>query len=184
MSITSGIDFFGFVFQLTYWVKNVRVVKVAWVWPLESSLLIKALSKWHNWFYSSSINTAPLPELRGKRFRKHRKWCHTYTNYDVIFTPPMTWHSVRKRFLPNSVRRCFFSLLSYSATRLRECCMRRKAILKNDSTAEKRREEEAFALKAMAHYCFGKLRTTVKPTSVSCFDTFIGSGSILLVSSW
>ena len=25
-------------------------------------------------------------ELRGKRFWKHRKWCHTCTNYDVIFT--------------------------------------------------------------------------------------------------
>ena len=43
-----------------------------------------------------------LPELRGKRFRKHRKWCHTYTNYDVIFTPPMTSHRFQKRFLPNS----------------------------------------------------------------------------------
>ena len=55
------------------------------------------------------------------------------------------------------LRRCFFSHLSYSATRLRECierCTRRTAILKNNSTAEKRREEEAFALKSIAHYCF------------------------------
>ena len=43
-----------------------------------------------------------LAELRGKRFRKHRKWCHMYTNYDIIRTPPMTSHRVRKRFLPNS----------------------------------------------------------------------------------
>ena len=40
-------------------------------------------------------------ELRGKRFRKHRKWCHTFTNYDIIFTPPMTSQRFRKRFLPN-----------------------------------------------------------------------------------
>ena len=55
------------------------------------------------------------------------------------------------------LRRCFFSLLSCSATRLRECiqcCMRRTAILKNDSTAEKRREEETFALASIALYCF------------------------------
>ena len=58
-----------------------------------------------------------------------------------------------------SLRRCFFSLLSYSATRLRECCMRRKAILKNDSTAEKRREEEAFLLKSIAHYCFVEIKS-------------------------
>ena len=59
--------------------------------------------------------------------------------------------------LSTPLRRCFFSLLSYSATRLREyiqCCMRRTAILKNNSTAEKRREEEAFALESIAHYCF------------------------------
>ena len=32
--------------------------------------------------------------------------------------------------------------------------MYRTAILKNDSTAEKRIEEEAFALASIAHYCF------------------------------
>ena len=32
--------------------------------------------------------------------------------------------------------------------------MRGTAILKNNSTAEKRREEEAFALESIAHYCF------------------------------
>ena len=56
--------------------------------------------------------------------------------------------------------RCFFSLLSYGATRLREyiqCCMLR--ILKNNSTAEKRREEEAFALKSIAHYCFVQIKS-------------------------
>ena len=46
--------------------------------------------------------TSTLPEMRGKRFRKHRKWCHMYTNYDVIRTPPMTSHRFRKHFLPNS----------------------------------------------------------------------------------
>ena len=59
--------------------------------------------------------------------------------------------------LSTPLRSCFFSLLSYSATRLREyilCCMYRTAILKNDSTAEKRREKEAFALASIAHYCF------------------------------
>ena len=58
--------------------------------------------------------------------------------------------------------RCFFSLLSYSAMRLRECIecfMRRTAILKNNSTAEKRREEEAFALASIAHYCFVETKT-------------------------
>ena len=64
--------------------------------------------------------------------------------------------------LSTPLRRCFFSLLSYSATRLREyilCCMRRTAILKNNSTAEKRREEEAFALKSIAHYCFVEIKS-------------------------
>ena len=64
--------------------------------------------------------------------------------------------------LSTPLRGCFFSLLSYSATRLREhilCCMRRLAILKNDSTAEKRREEEAFALASIAHYYFVKTKT-------------------------
>ena len=59
--------------------------------------------------------------------------------------------------LSTPLRRCFFSLLSFSATRLREyipCCMCRTAFLKNDSMAEKRREEEAFALASIAHYCF------------------------------
>ena len=57
---------------------------------------------------------------------------------------------------------CFFSLLLYGATRLREyilCCMRRTAILKNNSTAEKRREEEAFALASIAHYCFVEIKS-------------------------
>ena len=61
--------------------------------------------------------------------------------------------------LSTLLRRCFFSLLSYSVTRLREyiqCCMCCTGFLKNDSTAEKRREEEAFALASIAHYCFVK----------------------------
>ena len=37
--------------------------------------------------------------------------------------------------------------------------MRRTAILKNNSTAEKRREEEAFALASIAHYCFVETKT-------------------------
>ena len=64
--------------------------------------------------------------------------------------------------LSASLRRCFFSLLSYSATRLREyilCCIRRTAILKNNNTAEKRREKEAFALASIAHYCFVEIRS-------------------------
>merc|ERR1711974_524186 len=64
--------------------------------------------------------------------------------------------------LSTPLRCCFFSLLSYSATRLRECiqrCMRHTAILKNNSTAEKRREEEAFALESIAHYCFVKTKS-------------------------
>ena len=59
--------------------------------------------------------------------------------------------------LSASLRRCFFSLLSYGATRFREyipCCMRRTDILKNNSTAEKRREEETFVLASIARYCF------------------------------
>ena len=67
----------------------------------------------------------------------------------VTFTVALFHH------LSAPLRRCFFSLLSYSAMRLRECiecCMRRTAILKNNSTAEKRREEEAFALASIAHY--------------------------------
>ena len=59
--------------------------------------------------------------------------------------------------LSTPLRDCFFSLLSYSATRFREyirCCMYRTAIFKNDSTAEKRGEKEAFALASIAHYCF------------------------------
>ena len=64
--------------------------------------------------------------------------------------------------LSTPLRRCFFSLLSFSATRLREyipCCMCRTAFLKNDSTAEKRREEEAFALASIAHYCFVEIKS-------------------------
>ena len=64
--------------------------------------------------------------------------------------------------LSTPLRRYFFSLLSYSMTRLCEyiqCCMRCTAILKNDSTAEKRREEEAFALASIAHYCFVETKT-------------------------
>ena len=64
--------------------------------------------------------------------------------------------------LSTSLRRCFFSLLSYSATRLREyilCCIRRTAILKNNNTAEKRREEEAFGLASIAHYCFVEIKS-------------------------
>ena len=59
--------------------------------------------------------------------------------------------------LSTPLRRYFFSLLSCSAARLREYikrCMCRTAILKNNSTAEKRREEETFALASIAHYCF------------------------------
>ena len=37
--------------------------------------------------------------------------------------------------------------------------MYRTAILKNDSTAEKRIEEEAFALASIAHYCFVETKT-------------------------
>ena len=37
--------------------------------------------------------------------------------------------------------------------------MCRTAILKNDSTAEKRREKEAFALKSIAHYCFVEIKS-------------------------
>ena len=37
--------------------------------------------------------------------------------------------------------------------------MRRTAVLKNDNTAEKRREEEAFALKSIAHYCFVEIKS-------------------------
>ena len=50
--------------------------------------------------------------------------------------------------------------------RLREyiqCSMRRTAILKNNSTAEKRREEEAFALKSIAHYCFVEIKNNCAP---------------------
>ena len=60
------------------------------------------------------------------------------------------------------LRRCFISLLSYSAMRLRECIecfMRRTAILKNNSTAEKRRQEGAFALASIAHYCFVEIKS-------------------------
>ena len=64
--------------------------------------------------------------------------------------------------LSTPLRRCFFSLLSCSAARFREhiqCCMCRTAILKNDSTAEKRRKEEAFALASIAHCCFVETKT-------------------------
>ena len=64
--------------------------------------------------------------------------------------------------LSTPLRDCFFSLLSYSATRFREyirCCMYRTAILKNDSTAEKRGEKEAFALASIAHCCFVETKT-------------------------
>ena len=37
--------------------------------------------------------------------------------------------------------------------------MRCTDILKNNSTAEKRREEEAFALESIAHYCFVETKT-------------------------
>ena len=37
--------------------------------------------------------------------------------------------------------------------------MCRTAILKNDSTAEKRGEEETFALKSIAHYCFVEIKS-------------------------
>ena len=68
--------------------------------------------------------------------------------------------------LSTSLRRCFFSLLLYSATRFREyipCCMRRTDILKNNSTAEKRREEEAFALKSIAYYYFVEIKRNCEP---------------------
>ena len=64
--------------------------------------------------------------------------------------------------LSTTLRSCFFSLLSCSATRLREyirCCMRRTVILKNDSTADKRRKEEAFGLASIACYCFVETKT-------------------------
>ena len=52
----------------------------------------------------------------------------------------------------------------------------RTAILKNNSTAEKRREEEAFALKSIAHYCFVEIKSNCvheqKP------DTFVVCPSI------
>ena len=54
------------------------------------------------------------------------------------------------------------SFLMYCAIRLREyilCCMRRTAILKNNCTAEKRREEEAFAIASIAHYCLVKTKS-------------------------
>ena len=68
------------------------------------------------------------------------------------------------------LRRCFISLLSYSAMRLRECIecfMRRTAILKNNSTAEKRREEVAFALASIAHYCFVEIKSNCGYVSVN-----------------
>ena len=46
--------------------------------------------------------------------------------------------------------------------------MRRTAILKNDSTAEKRREEEAFALASIAHYYFVETKTNCAPWTKSC----------------
>ena len=63
--------------------------------------------------------------------------------------------------LSTPLRGGFFSLLSCCAARLREniqYCMCRTAILKNDSTAEKRGEKEAFALASIAHYCFVETR--------------------------
>ena len=71
--------------------------------------------------------------------------------HSCFFSPSINIAAFGKTFW------CFFSLLSYTATRLREyirCCMRCTAILKNDSRAEKRIEEEAFALASIAHYCF------------------------------
>ena len=41
--------------------------------------------------------------------------------------------------------------------------MCRTAILKNDSTAEKKRVEEAFALASIAHYCFVETKTNCAP---------------------
>ena len=70
------------------------------------------------------------------------------------------------------LRRCFISLLSYSAMRLRECIecfMRRTAILKNNSTAEKRRQEGAFALASIAHYCFVETKTNCAPKGASSY---------------
>ena len=64
--------------------------------------------------------------------------------------------------LSTPLRGGFFSLLSCCAARLREniqYCMCRTPILKNDSTAEKRRKEEAFALASIAHYCFVETKT-------------------------
>ena len=60
--------------------------------------------------------------------------------------------------LSTLLRCCFFFLLLYSVRRLREyipCFMRQTFVLKNESTAEKRREKEAFAiLVSIAHCCF------------------------------
>ena len=47
--------------------------------------------------------------------------------------------------------------------------MRRTAILKNNSTAEKRREEEAFALKSIAHYCFVEIKNNCGSQWVKIF---------------
>ena len=44
--------------------------------------------------------------------------------------------------------------------------MRRLAILKNDSTAEKRREKEAFALASIACYCFVETKTNCEPNAI------------------
>ena len=40
-----------------------------------------------------------------------------------------------------------------------QCCICRTAFLKNDSTAEERREEEVFALASIAHYCFVEIKS-------------------------
>ena len=54
--------------------------------------------------------------------------------------------------------------------------MCRTAILKNDSTAEKRGEEEAFALKSIAHYCFVEIKSNCAKYVYRLDDFMRGEG--------
>ena len=110
------------------------------------SVLQKCLDQWFNFVSVFAKNTVSIGRLSFQAFS------HPTHPEQLVPTLIVDIHHLSK-----PLRRCFFSLLSYGATRLCEyipCCVLRTAILKNDSTAEKRREEETFALASIALYCF------------------------------